>query len=356
MSVPVHPIRVGLIGYGFSGKTFHAPLIKAVSGLTLTAVSSRDRKKVHSDLPGVSVYVDPLALANADGIDLVVIATPNASHAPLARTALAAGKHVVVDKPFTLNLAEARELIVLATAQALTLSVFHNRRWDSDYLTIRQAITDGLVGTVSHFESHIDRFRPQVRQRWREDGGPGSGIWFDLGPHLVDQALQLFGLPERVQANLAHQRPGTLADDWAHVVLDYGERRAVLHAGMLAAGGTNRFIVHGDAGSVVKRSADRQEQQLLSGMLPGQAGWGEDSDGLLAYDSRGEQRIFPARTGDQRQYYEGIVALFNGTISGAATPMQALGVMAVIEAAVDSARTHKSVDISLTVEERASWR
>jgi predicted dehydrogenase len=355
MSGALNPIRVGLIGYGYSGKTFHAPLIKAVSGLILKAVASRDPKKVHADLPDVSVFVDPLALATADGIDLVVIATPNASHAPLARTALAAGKHVVVDKPFTLNLAEARDLIALSTARALTLSVFHNRRWDSDYLTIQRAIADGLVGTVAHFESRIDRFRPQVRNRWREDGAAGSGIWFDLGPHLVDQALRLFGLPERVQANLAQQRPGALADDWAHVVLDYGERRAVLHAGMLVAGGTSRFIVHGDAGSVVKRSADRQEQQLLSGMRPGQAGWGEDPDPLIAYDGSGEQRILPARPGDQRQYYEGIVARLNGAGSGAATPIEALGVMAVIEAGVDSARSRKSVELSLTSEERASW-
>jgi len=356
MSIPVNPVRVGLIGYGFSGKTFHAPLITAVSGLTLAAVASGDPNKVHADLPDVSVYADPLALATAEGIDLVVIATPNASHAPLARAALGAGKHVVVDKPFTLNLAEARELVALSAAQALTLSVFHNRRWDSDFLTIRQAIADGLVGKVVHFESHIDRFRPQVRKRWREDGGPGSGIWFDLGPHLVDQALQLFGLPERVQANFAHQRPRALADDWAHVVLDYGERRAVLHAGMLAAGGTSRFIVHGDAGSVVKRSADRQEQQLLSGMRPGQAGWGEDPDPLHAYDGSGEQRILPARAGDQRLYYEGIVAMLNGAVSGAASPIQALAVMAVIEAAVDSVRSGQSVAVALTAEERASWR
>jgi predicted dehydrogenase len=356
MSFPVNPIRVGLIGYGFSGKIFHAPLINAVTGLALSAVASSDPKKVHADLPGVVVHVDPLALATAEGIDMIVIATPNASHAPLARAALAAGKHVVVDKPFTLDLAEARDLIALSKTQELMLSVFHNRRWDSDFLTIRQAIADGLVGTVSHFESHFDRFRPQVRNRWREGGGPGSGVWFDLGPHLIDQTLQLFGLPDRVQANFAHQRVGTLADDWAHVVLDYGERRAVLHAGMLAAGGTSRFIIHGDAGSVVKRNADRQEQQLLSGMRPGEAGWGEDADELLVYDRSGEQRIVPATTGDQRLYYAGIVDALNGSVSGTVTPIQVLAVMAILEAAVDSVRTRTSVELPLTAEERASWR
>jgi predicted dehydrogenase len=236
------------------------------------------------------------------------------------------------------------------------LSVFHNRRWDSDYLTIRQAIADGLVGAVSHFESHFDRFRPQVRDRWREGRGPGSGVWFDLGPHLIDQTLQLFGLPDRVQANLARQRAGALADDWAHVVLDYGERRVVLHAGMLAAGGTSRFIVHGAAGSLVKRLADRQEEQLLSGMRPGEPGWGKDSDALLVYDRSGEQRTIPATTGDQRLYYAGIVDALNGSGSDMVTPIQALAVMATIEAAVDSVRTRSSVVLPLTVEERASWR
>jgi predicted dehydrogenase len=352
----VTPIRVGLIGYGYSGRTFHAPLVRAVSELALCAVASSDPKKVHADLPEMTVYADPLSLATADGIDLVVIATPNASHAPLARAALDAGKHVVVDKPFTLDLVEARDLVGLSKSRGLTLSVFHNRRWDSDFLTIRHAIAHGLAGTVSHFESHFDRFRPQVRDRWREVAGPGSGIWFDLGPHLVDQALQLFGLPDRIQANLAHQRAASTADDWAHVVLDYGERRAVLHAGMFAAGGTQRFIVHGEAGSLVKKGTDPQERQLLSGMRPGEAGWGVDADALLVYDRSGAQSIVPATNGDQRRYYASIVNALNGSVSDMVTTIQALAVMAVIEAAFDSARRHSSVELPLTAEERVSWR
>jgi predicted dehydrogenase len=356
MSITYNSVRVGLIGYGFSGKTFHAPLISAVRGLALSAIASSDPNKVHVDIPSVTIYEDPFSLATATDIDLVVIASPNASHAPLARAAIAAGKHVVIDKPFTLDLTEARDLIALSRSQSLLLSVFHNRRWDSDFLTIRQAIADGLVGRVSHFESHFDRFRPEVRDRWREDGGPGSGVWFDLGPHLIDQALQLFGLPDRVQANFAHQRAGSLVDDWAHVVLDYGERRALLHSGMMAAGGTSRFIVHGDAGSVVKRYADRQEQQLLSGIRPGEACWGADPDALLVYDRNGKERAVPATRGDQRMYYAGVVDALNGSVSNTVTPIQALAVMAVIEAAVNSVRTGVSVELPLTIEERASWR
>ena len=171
------PIRVGLIGYGFSGKTFHAPLIRSVAGLSLDAVASSDPKKVQLDLPGVTVYEDPLALARAENIDVVVIATPNSSHASLARAALAAKKHVVIDKPFTLDLVEARDLITQSKSMGLVLSVFHNRRWDSDFLTVRQAIKQGMVGAAIHYESRLDRFRPEVRDRWREDGGPGSGVW-----------------------------------------------------------------------------------------------------------------------------------------------------------------------------------
>jgi predicted dehydrogenase len=349
------PIRVGLIGYGYSGKTFHAPLIRAVPGLSLDAVASSDPKKVQADMPGMAVYEDPVALARAENIDVVVIATPNTSHAPLARAALAAKKHVVVDKPFTLDLAEARDLIAQSKIMGLVLSVFHNRRWDSDFLTVRQAIEQGTVGTVMHYESRIDRFRPDVRDRWREDGGPGSGVWFDLGPHLVDQALQLFGLPDRVQANLAQQRAGSRADDWAHVVLDYGSHRTILHASMLAAGGTSRFIVHGDVGSIVKREVDLQEKQLLSGMRPGEAGWGEDPDALIAYNGSGERRIVPATRGDQRLYYAGLVAALNGSTSGWVTPLQALAVMAVVEAAVDASHSRRPVELPLTAEERGSW-
>jgi len=356
MTVSKSPIRVGLIGYGFSGKTFHAPLIRAAPGLALCAVASSDPAKVGADMPGLDVYADPLALATAQGVDLVVIATPNASHAPLARAALAAGKHVVVDKPFTLDLAEARELIALADAKELTLSAFHNRRWDSDFLSIRQAIANGVIGAVSHFESHIDRFRPQVRDRWREDGGPGSGIWFDLGPHLVDQTLQLFGLPDRVQANFANQRSGARAEDWAHVVLDYGTRRAILHAAMLTAGGSNRFVVHGDAGSLIKRHSDRQEAQLIAGLRPGDAGWGEDGDPLIVFDRNTEQRQIPATAGDQSRYYRALADVLNGRASDSVTAIEALAVMSIVEAAIDSAKRGTAIEAPLTAEERLSFK
>ncbi|MBX6317001.1 MULTISPECIES: oxidoreductase [Pseudomonadota] len=348
-------IRVGLVGYGFSGKTFHAPLIRAVPGLDLVAVVSRNADKVQADLPGVIVEANPLALVTSSLIDLVVIATPNETHAPIARVALAAGKHVVIDKPFALDMREARELIALSRQHDRLLSVFHNRRWDSDFLTVRRSIIYQHIGEVTHFESHFDRFRPQVRDRWRERADPGSGLWFDLGPHLVDQALQLFGLPDRVHGNLARQRAGALTDDWAHVVLDYEERRVILHGGSLVAGGSHRFVVHGTGGSLVKRMPDRQEQQLLDGLQPGALGWGDDPDPLIVHAADGSTRYLPATSGDQRMYYRGIAEAFNGNRDNLATDLQSLAVMAVLEAAEHSSRTGTATSLDLTPTERAAW-
>lgn len=348
-------IRVALIGYGYSGKTFHAPLLAAEPGLTLGLVASRHEAKVRADLPDVAVLSDPMEAATSDAVDLVVIASPNDTHAPLARAALEAGKHVVVDKPFTVHLAEARSLAALAAERGRVLSVFHNRRWDSDFLTVERAIADGAIGAVTHFESHFDRFRPAVRDRWRERDGPGGGLWFDLGPHLVDQALLLFGPPDRVQANLFGQRMGATTDDWAHVVLDYPRRRVVLHASMLVAGGSPRFVVHGEGGSLVKARPDPQEGQLLAGMRPGAAGWGEDPDDLIVHGPDAVPQARAAVAGDQRRYYAGVVAAVSGSGGGGVSPAQAVAVMAVIEAAAESSRRRVALEPALSDAERAAW-
>lgn len=348
------PLRVALIGYGFAGKTFHAPLIAATPGLELALIGSSDAAKVGADFPAAAVVADPLQAAVDPRADLIVIATPNHSHAPLARAALAAGKHVIVDKPFTLDLAQARELAALAQRHGRLLSVFQNRRWDSDYLGVKQAIESGRLGAIAHFESHIDRFRPQVRERWREQAGPGTGVWWDLGPHLADQALQLFGLPERVFASLAVQRDGAVVADWAHVVLEYPRLRGILHAGMLAAGGVARFLVHGRDGSVVKARADRQEAQLLAGLAPGAPGWGEDPDELQWFGADGETRS-PAPAGDQRRYYAAVRDAIAGRGANPVTPLQAVALMAVLEAADASAAQGRALAPALSEDERAAF-
>lgn len=350
-----HSIRLGLIGYGYAGRTFHAPLIRATPGLELAAIASREAGKVHADLPEIRVYETPAALIADDDLDLVVIATPNDTHASLAASALRAGKHVVIDKPMALDLAQARALIALADAAPGQLSVFHNRRWDSDYLAVKQAIDEGVIGEVMHFESHIDRYRPAVRDRWRESAGPGAGIWYDLGPHLVDQALQLFGLPGRVHAALAIQRTGGCSDDWAHVRLDYGARQVLLHASMLVAGGARRFVVHGTRGSLVKAGADRQEAQLLAGLTPGAPGWGEDTDLLTVIDAQGNPHTRPATAGDQRRYYVALRDAIAGQSPWPVTPNEVLAVMAVIDAGFGSQRAGCAMPLPLTEAERAAF-
>lgn len=351
-----NPVRVGLIGYGNAGKTFHAPLIQATPGLTLSAVASSDAARVHRDLAHVDVMAEATQLIASTDIDLVIIASPNATHASLASAALRAGKHVVVDKPFTLDVTEARALVTQAEQAGRLLSVFHNRRWDSDFLAVKQAIEDGAVGTVRHFESHFDRYRPTVRARWREQAVPGAGIWYDLGPHLIDQALQLFGLPQRVIARLAIQRSGGEVADWAHVLLDYGSTQVILHASMLVAGGSRRFIVHGDRGSLLKAGADRQESQLLAGMTPGAPGWGEDPDELIVFEGEQAAQHLGVPAGDYRRYYAGVRDAITASAPNPVPPIQALAVVAVLAAAIDSNREGCAAALPMSSDECASWQ
>jgi scyllo-inositol 2-dehydrogenase (NADP+) len=250
---------VGLIGYGLGGSAFHAPLIAAEPRLRLEAVVTSRAGQVERDHPGTRVVGGAGELLADPAVELVVVAAPNAVHHELAVAALRAGRHVVVDKPFTLSAADADELIALAEATDRRLSVFHNRRWDGDFLTVRRGVEAGVLGEVASFVSRYDRFRPVPKGSWKEQDVPGSGLLWDLGPHLIDQALQLFGLPETVWADLEIQRPGVEAVDWLHLVLGYGRLRVVLQAGMEVRDPGPRFEVHGDRGSLLTWGLDRQE-------------------------------------------------------------------------------------------------
>lgn len=355
MSAPT-PLRVALLGYGFAGRIFHAPLIRAVAGLDVRVVASSQSEAVRAALPGATVVASAQDAATHPDVDLVVIATPNATHAALAGAALEAGKHVVVDKPFTVTLAEARALCALAGARGRVLSVFHNRRWDSDFLALKEVLASGVLGRVTHVESRFDRFRPEVRARWREQALPGAGIWLDLGPHLADQALQLFGLPDRVSAALGRHREGAQVDDWCHVTLEYPRRHVVLQASMLVAGGLPRFAVHGTAGSWLKYGLDPQEERLRAGEPPGAPGWGQDpSPGQLVLGASGAAVPGPAPAGDYRRYYAALRDALEGRGPVPVTAAQALAVMAVLEAAVRSAERGCAEPLDLTPEERAAF-
>ena len=347
-------LRVGLIGYGYAGKTFHAPLVAAVPALELAAVASSDEAKVHADWPGVSVHATPASLIARDDIDLVVIATPNDTHHPLARDALLAGRHVVVDKPFTVKLDDARELVALARERGRLLSVFHNRRWDGDFLTLKQMLAHGALGRVVEMNSRHDRWRPEVRQRWRESAGPGAGLWFDLGPHLLDQALQLFGRPRAITLERDLTRDGALADDWFHASLRYDRLHVHLHAGMLVAASAPRFAVHGTLGSFVKEGLDAQEDALKAGVRPTwppQPGWGVDPGRALRVTRAGDGTAISAPVallpGAHMAYFAAIAAAIRNEAPNPVPPEEALAVMELIELGSASAAQRRELEWSL---------
>ena len=302
-------VGTALIGRGMAGTVFHAPLIRAVPELALVAVAGS---------------ADASAAIGSREVDLVVIATPNESHFPLAEAALRAGKHVVVDKPFTVTLAEADALIALAAERGRLLTVFHNRRWDGDFLTLRSLIDSGRLGEVTLYEAHWDRFRPEPKPGWRETASQGAGLLWDLGPHLVDQALLLFGTPDRVSGDVAIQREGALADDYFEVTLHYGARRAVLAASSLIAAPRPRFAVHGTGGSFVRHGLDPQEAALARGESPLAPGFGLDPtvpDGILT-DAGGGRETIPTLAGRYLDFYRAVAAAIE---AGAPPPVDPAG-------------------------------
>lgn len=273
-------INVGLVGYGMAGRVFHAPVIAAVAGLHLAKVMERRGETARERYPWVEIVKDAAAVFDDHRIDLAVIATPTASHFELAEQALSSGKHVVVDKPFTVSSDQARQLIELARRQNRLLSVFQNRRWDGDFQTVAQIVRQGLLGRLVEYESHFDRFRNTFspERAWREQGGPGSGILFDLGSHLIDQAQVLFGLPQKLSADIRSQRQADKADDQFELVLRYDALKVTLKASLLAREPGPRFALHGTEGSFVKYGVDPQEDALKRGLFPGAADWGAEPE------------------------------------------------------------------------------
>ena len=340
----VSPLNAALVGFGFAGQTFHAPLIAACPDLRLHTVVTSNPEALAAAWPQARP-VATLHEALADpAIDLVVIATPDAVHAAQAEQALNAGKAVVVDKPFALTHADAARLVALAKAKNLLLSVFQNRRWDADFLALQAEIASGHLGRIVTYESHFDRYRPVVRDRWRE--AEGAGVWFDLGPHLIDQALVLFGRPSGVTLALAIQRDGGKSPDWAHAVLRYPDTRVILNAAMLIAAPDVRFAVHGSRASWLKSGLDPQEDQLKAGLPVGSEGWGVDPHPATLVDGgTGARTPAPGPAGNYPAFYAGIASALRGTGPNPVPPEQALAVMEVIEAGVVSARDRREVEL-----------
>ncbi|WP_242138223.1 oxidoreductase [Sphingomonas sp. TREG-RG-20F-R18-01] len=324
------PIRVGLIGYGLAGACFHAPLITALDAFALSAVVTSRDAAVAQALPQARVVRDSTDLFEDRAIDLVVIAVPDAQHAPLARAALEAGKHVVIDKPFVTDPADGAALAALAAARGLMLSVFHNRRWDGDFLTVRHVLDSGVLGEIALAELRWDRYRPAIKPGWRER--PGAGLLNDLGPHLIDQAIQLFGMPDGVTGDVAMQRADALADDYVEATLHYGSCRVIVSAATLVAAPRPRFALHGRYGSFVKHGIDPQEAVLRGGGGPRDPGYGIDAPadhGMLTFGD-GRRQPVPTEPGNWSAFYEGVARAIREDAAPPVAAADALMVMQVI--------------------------
>ncbi|MBB3224924.1 oxidoreductase [Pseudoduganella umbonata] len=340
---------VGLIGFGLGGAIFHAPMIAAVPGLRLARIASRSAgEEALRPYPGVQRDDTPQAMLDDPSIDLVVVCTPNASHYGLAKAALQAGKHVVVDKPFVLSSAEGDELAALAREKGLKLSVYQNRRWDGDFLTLRSAVASGELGAIHTYRAHFDRYAPQVKVRWKEQAQPGAGVLWDLGSHLIDQALQLFGTPRAVTAHLSLQRDGAQVEDAFELVLDHGATKSILHAGALVRAPGPRYQVHGTLGSFVKSGIDPQEDALKAGVRPGDAGWGHDAPAAYAIITLadGSHRAVETVPGAYESFYQGVHRAIAEDGPVAVPAREAVDVVRVIELALRSHHERRTVDFA----------
>jgi scyllo-inositol 2-dehydrogenase (NADP+) len=318
----------------------HAPLILE-SGMEIVGVVSRQREAVSAALPAARLLPDLGALLSLPRLDLVVIATPNDLHETQALAALAAGKHAVVDKPMALSGAGAGRLIQAAAETAVTLSAFHNRRWDSDFLTLRRVLDQGTLGPVHSFEARWNRYRPRVPDRWRESASHGGGVLFDLGTHLIDQALLLFGMPDWLQADIYTQRAGATVDDAFELRMGKGCMRIVLGAGSLAAEPGPRYRVQGELGSYTSEALDPQEDQSRAGMPPSDAAFGLQTQGNGGHIVDGATSRGSAVASERGRWTEYYQAVRRAVEHGDAPPVgavQARQVLQVIEAARQSSQ------------------
>jgi scyllo-inositol 2-dehydrogenase (NADP+) len=345
------PINTALCSFGMSGWVFHAPFINVNPGFNLYAVWERSKNLAEKKYPGVKTYRLLDDMLADDSIELIIVNTPNGTHYEYAKKALHAGKHVVVEKPFTITVAEGEELIALAEKQNKKLSVYQNRRYDSDFKILKKVIKEQWLGEIVETEMHFDRFKDELSPKvHKEIPVAGNGILYDLGSHLIDQALQLFGVPEKIFADIQIVRPISQVEDYFELLLFYGKLRVRLKGSLSVREALPGYALHGIKGSFIKQRTDVQETLLQAGITPGKSDWGIEPAsemGLLHTKKNGEiiREFVQSERGDYGEYYDGIYQAirFNKTLPVAAE--EGLQVIKIIEAAYKSNGTRCVVDL-----------
>lgn len=343
-------IITGIASFGMSGKVFHAPLLEAHRGFELKTIVERSKNEAAPLYPKAMIVHSIDELLNDPEIELVVVNTPDHTHGEIAHKALMADKHVIVEKPFCLSTTECSDLLDLAIRKNKLLSVFQNRRWDGDFLTVKNIIDKGLLGRLVEYESHFDRFRNYIQKSWKEDASVGTGTLFNLGSHLIDQALVLFGLPEYVYADIRVFRTGGEVDDYFDLNLYYPDLKVTLKATYLAKAPGAKYHLNGETGSFVKFGLDPQEDALKSGIIPGKAGWGKEPKkywGTIYTDSDGktEEKKVETVPGNYLAYYDNIYGVLTHQEELKVKPEEAISVIRIIEAAYESSQSGKKVKI-----------
>jgi scyllo-inositol 2-dehydrogenase (NADP+) len=345
------PINTALLSFGMSGEVFHGPLLAAHAGFNLTHVVERTHTKATNRYPSVKVVRAVEEIWKNDSIELVVVNTPNETHYRYTEEALNAGKHVVVEKPFTVTAPEADKLIALARKKNKILTVFQNRRWDGDFLTIRKVVENQLLGKLVEAEIHYDRYRDYVEANtWKEEAKPGTGILYNLGSHMLDQVMMLFGMPKEVDARMGIQRPHGKVDDFYDIRLTYDTLQVIVKSSYLVREPGPRYILHGVGGSFVKYGLDPQEQALKEGKIPGTAGWGQEpkdfwgkintSVGTLHLE--GNIETLP---GNYPAFYQNVYEAIRENKDLAVQPEQSRDVIRLIEACAESNHQRRAIKI-----------
>ena len=338
----MNPIKTALCSFGMSGSMFHAPFIDVHPGFALYAVYERSTSNAEAKYPGIKTYRSLESLLSDAAIELVIVNTPNDTHFSFAKDCLEAGKHVVVEKPFTVRVEEAEILIALAKKNNKTLSVFHNRRWDSDFLTVQDVVKKKLLGHIVEAEFHFDRFKDELNPKaHKEVPGPGAGLLYDLGSHLIDQALQLFGMPKRIFADVSIIRPISKVEDYMELILFYHNLRVRLKASYLVKEMLPSYVLHGSNGSFVKPRANVQEANLKAGISPISKDWSEEPDdakGLLHIGTHGDdtREYIPSLKGNYLTFYDGIYNAIRHDATLPVTAEEGMQVIEIIEAAYRS--------------------